>query len=160
MANISFNFKVYGDDAINREIMGVYERVGDWRPAFRLMRQSFFDMEQKQFDTQGSAGPHGKWAELSAARVLAKARHKPKLRPEILQATGALMRSLTILGAKGGRSRLAPKSMYVGSAVPYGKYHQKAQGNRIVRRPIDFPEQTKVEWIKIMQAHLALHLPR
>lgn len=150
-------FKVYGDNAINREIFGVKSRVSDFSPVFRMLRERFYEMEKQAFETEGSSGEHGKWRALADATVKRKARSQnPRLSMGILQARGYLLKSLTGLGNKGSTSRISRTSFFVGSTIPYGKYHQKPkEGSKLPRRRvIDFTEVEKREWVKLLQAYM------
>lgn len=148
-------FDVFGEPAINRELQGVYDRVNDWRPAFLKLRTRFHDMEKQQFETQGASGGE-KWAQLSAARVQAKARSRnPSLSSSIMVATGRLRQSLTVLGAKGAVSRMTRTKFYIGTTVPYGQFHQKGtSGGGVKRKVISFLEPEKRLWVKELQMHL------
>lgn len=150
-------FHVYGDKAINREILGVKSRVSDFGPVFRLLRERFYAMEKEAFRTEGASGAHGKWRALAENTVRRKARSRnPRLRPEILQARQYLMKSLTGLGNKGSTSRISRTSFFVGSTIPYGKFHQKPkEGSKLPRRRvIDFNEAEKRIWVKMLQEYM------
>lgn len=147
-------FHVYGDKAINREIIGLKARVSDFGPCFRMLRERFYAMEKEAFRTEGASGEHGKWRPLADATVKRKAR--AGLNPGILQARRFLFKSLTGLGNKGSTSRISRTSFFVGSTIAYGKFHQKPkEGGKLPRRRvIDFAEAEKREWVKMLQQYM------
>lgn len=153
------SFSVYGEQAINREILGRKENVSDWRPAFQALRLRFYAMEIEQFRSSGASGGD-LWPSVQPKRSRYKMNHRPRFSPLTMVATGALERSLTKLGAKGSRSRITKTSMYVGSTIPYGEFHQKGKGHNPVRKVVQFPEAEKKMWVREMQIHLNKHVAR
>ncbi len=150
---VTISLEVFGEAAISRELLRFSERALDAAPAFEEISKMFYDSETKQFDTEG-AWASGGWTPLKPATVAAKARKN--LRTNILQRTGALYESLTSDGSDFGHKIIGPSFMEITSSVPYGKYHQQADGpgKGIIpmRKPVELPEGVKVDMVKALQA--------
>lgn len=136
----------YGDVQLDRTLARFGDAVSDARPAWEAITRRFVALEKRQFSTEGAAASGG-WAPLSANYAEWKAAHYPG--KTILRRTDDLYHSLT-------RRPLPievhePTFMAIGSDVGYGEYHQHGGGNLPQRRPVELTEDTRREWVKILQ---------
>lgn len=163
---ITMRISAFGEDVFAREFLRFRDRLLDATPAFEAMADEFYASEQKQFDTEGAWGSGG-WKQLAPATVAAKA--AAGLDPRILHATLDLERSLTepdfqSSHVDGGSVRqIRPDEMFIGSNIPYGKFHQQAPYRSDwlpMRKPVELPEQVKIAMVKTMQRFLVGGQPR
>lgn len=144
---VTLRFSVYGEDQINRTLAR-FEAADDATPVWEALADDFLKIERRQFASEGAYGSGG-WAPLSPRYAKWKAEHYPG-RP-ILERTGDLVASLT----EGPQVRIiTPGFMVLGSAVDYGEYHQTGTPRMPRRRPIEFTESTRREWVKTMQRYI------
>lgn len=141
---------VNGDEQINRELLRFSDRAGDASPAFRRIAHEMRDQIGRQFASQGAVGSGG-WAPLKPSTLAKKAAEG--LSPNILQATGALMESLTSVGA-GNREVVTRDSLIFGSSIPYGRYHQSGTSRMPKRRPIEFSETDRRGFMRTLQRYV------
>jgi hypothetical protein len=150
---VTLSIEVFGEKAINRELMGLSERVADAIPAFENIAELFYMSEKQQFSTEGMWASGG-WLPLKPATVAVKANH-PGWSTMILQRTGAMMESLTHGDSDYSVKVITPEYMEVASSVPYGVYHQqpKGPGKGVIpmRKPVELPDGIKVDMVKILQ---------
>lgn len=123
----------------------------DMRPAFDSVHSLIVDVEKKQFATEGAAYS-GSWAPLAPSTVRHKARRG--LDPRILHATLRMMRSFTATTHADHVYRASADEMFVGSRVPYARYHQLGTRRMPRRRPFELDEAVRRNIVKILQAHL------
>lgn len=142
-------FTFYGDTQVDRTIDRMLADVADLRPVWEVLAGRFVTMEQRQFATEGQYGSGG-WAPLSPRYAAWKAEHYPG--KTILRRTDDLYRSLT--SRPLGVEVIEPRYMILGSAVPYGAFHQHGTGRMPRRRPVEFPESERREWVKVLQRFL------
>lgn len=151
---VEISIEVFGEKALNRELLRWGTRAQDASPAFVDIADLFYESEKKQFDSEGLWASGG-WTPLKPATVSAKVNH-PSWALEILQRTGAMKESLTSHDGGYSINVITPEFMEVGSKIPYGVYHQqpKGPGKGILpmRKPVELREQTKIEMVKILQA--------
>lgn len=143
-------FEFYGEVQIDRTLARAVEAVNDLRPVWEVLANRFAAMETRQFATEGAYGSGDRWAALSPRYAAWKARHYPG--KTILRRTDDLHRSLTKRPL--GVEVIEPQFMVLGSAVPYGRYHQHGGGNLPRRRPVEFPEAERREWVKVLQRYI------
>jgi phage gpG-like protein len=150
---VRIELSAFGDDVFSRELLRFSDRAEDMRPAFALIHNSFLGVERRQFSTEGTAYSGG-WAPLAESTRHYKERHG--LDPRILHATLALRDSLTSPNNAGHIYQVTRDSMFVGSSVPYGVFHQsRAPRTRLPRRPpVQLSEDVKKRWVKIIQSYL------
>lgn len=143
-----FTFEVAGVKEFDRSFNRVEGHIKDLRPVWDEIVPVFFEIEKRQFGTEGGAGRTGKWKPLTANYARWKAVQFPGA--PILQRTGRLMRSLT---GKTSDTVIEKKEQEfaIGSRVPYGKYHQT--GTR-ARPPISFSDQDRRDLQKGIQKGL------
>lgn len=141
---IRFTFVVDGEVQVDRAIEQFAKGVEDYTPAWKNVRDIFWQAEKERFEA-------AHWEALSPVYAAWKAVHyagKP-----ILQRTGALMESLT--GHHSGSIvEIHPLSVEVGSSLPYGIYHQRGTGSMPQRKIIDLDEGNKKAIMKAIQRHL------
>lgn len=145
------DLEAFGDVQFSREILRVGANAGNMRPAFDKVHDSIRGVEKKQFGSQGAAYSGG-WAPLAASTVRYKAARG--LDPRILHATGRLRRSFTTKGDPDHVYRASADEMFVGSRVPYAKFHQLGTQRMPRRRPFQLDEAARRDVVKILQAHL------
>lgn len=147
------SISAFGETEMSRELLRWSFAAYDMRPAFDRIHDSFTRREIYQFSTQG--GLSGGWAPLAASTVAYKAR--AGLDPRILVATGKLKNSLTRKGNENHVYTVTPDSMFIGSSVEYGKFHQsRAERHKLPRRPVVvLDDATRRNWVKILQTWLA-----
>ena len=147
---VELYFEVEGDVQLARSFSRFGEGVEDMRPAFRQIMEAFFQIEKKQFASEGRYGSGG-WESLSPTYALWKSRNFPGA--SILQRTRRMVLSLT--GETSDTVKeMSPKNFRIGTKVPYAGYHQTGT-SRMPRRPvIELTESDKREWIKIVQRWL------
>lgn len=144
----------YGDTQVDRTLERMAGDVEDARPAWEVLAERFRNNELRQFRTEGQHASGG-WAPLSADYAAWKARHYPG--KPILERTGDLKRSLT--ERPFGVEVLEPGFMLVGSAVPYGEYHQQGTPRMPRRRPVELPEDERREWVRVLQRFIVTGSP-
>lgn len=144
---------ISGDVQLNRELVGVSGRGQDMRPAFAAVLDLWRSETTEQFATEGQHASGG-WAPLKPATVAAKRRKGQ--RPEILRATDALMRSLTVPGDPNEIARMTETELDYGSKLPYAGVHQNPKpGNPLPqRRPVALTERARANSVKIIQRYL------
>lgn len=149
---MTITIDAFGETELNRTLLRIQHAAEDMRPAFNAIHDNFLILEERQFESEG--GYSGGWAPLADSTVAAKA--AAGLDPHILQATGELFRSLTEKGDENHVFRITGDSMFMGSKVDYGKYHQSREPrSRLPRRPpVTLPEQSKKLWVKFLQSWL------
>jgi phage gpG-like protein len=146
---MELQFRVLGDDQLKRTIIRFADDVTDAREPLQEVTKDFWQMEQKQFDSEGGAS--GGWASLKPDYAKWKARHFPGAK--ILEQTGTLKGSLTNQNP-WTVNELEKLKVTLGTKVGYAGYHQTGTGKMAQRRPIDFLEADKTRWAKIFQAWL------
>jgi phage gpG-like protein len=146
-----FDFEVAGELQVSRLFSRFGEKVADITPALKKIRSSFYQIEKKQFSSQGGYGSAG-WAPLSEAYAVRKAKLFPG--KGILEATGDLRKALTQSGAFGNVDILEHSSLVVGTNIGYAVYHQKGTKKMPQRKPIELPEQERKGWTSILHKHI------
>lgn len=140
-------FTFFGDVQVDRTLAGLEDRAEDVSEAWEAIADRFLGAEARQFSSEGGYGSAG-WSPLSPRYAAWKARHYPGA--PILVRTGELRRTLT----EGPEVRvIAPHDAWIGSAVPYGRFHQAGDGVPR-RRPVEMPESERREWVRIVQRFL------
>lgn len=145
------DLETFGEKQFSREILRVGANAKDMRPAFDEVHDLFLKVEDQQFSSQGGAYSGG-WRPLAPSTRSRKARLN--LDPRILHATLRLRKSLTNKTHVDHVYRASADEMFIGSRVPYGKFHQKGAGNLPRRRPVEFNDAIRRDILKILQRHL------
>lgn len=153
MAGVVLEFDAFGQKQLVRELTRFGELAGDATPAFEeiidLMRADIGE----QFDTEGGSMSGG-WAPLKPVTLERKV--AAGLQTEIMRATDRLMQSFTDDRGSDQVHEVTPMGFDFGSEVPYGKYHMgpAKDGSRPARKPIDFTEEQRRKYVKVLQEWL------
>lgn len=140
--------EVKGDEELNQLLDEMKFRLQNFMPAFHQIQESFFHMQEVQFETEGAFT--GGWQPLSEAYAVWKNRHVPGAK--ILELSGALRKSLTER-TKDSVTAITPRIAKFGTQIPYAQVHQ--QGKGIPRREIIVvPEEQKKAWMLIVANYL------
>lgn len=135
-------------DLISKQLGRMAARVANPIPAFQQIAARFALIMKEQFDSEG--GRAHKWAPLSPGYAAQKELRYPG--KPILQASGALMRSLTHepFGVEGATAT----EMVLGTDIPYAIFHQL--GIPLVpRRPVvDLTVVDRLEMTHIVQHYI------
>jgi phage gpG-like protein len=138
-------WQFYGDAQVDRTLERIELAAADASPAFELIAEDFLLAEREQFASEGAAASGG-WPALSEGYAAWKAAHFPG--QTILRRTDELYRSLT----EGPEIRvIEPHLMILGSAVPYGRFHQEGTDRMPQRRPVELTELRRRQWVKMLQ---------
>lgn len=141
---VRIRFSFYGEEQIDRTLVRFIEAAEDATPVWNVLADRFLVLEGRQFASEGGYASGG-WAPLSAAYAAWKAKNYPG--KTILRRTDDLWRSLT----QGPAIRIIePRFMVVGSDVDYGEYHQTGTGRMPRRRPIEFTDAERREWVRLI----------
>lgn len=143
---------VAGQVEMDRGLARFTDGIADWRPIWNVFGDTFYAYLSGQFQSEGAEGLGTPWKPLSAQYAAWKAKHFPG--KPILQRTGALMASLTGPKAAGSVFAPMPKSLTIGSTVPYALYHQLGTGRMPQRKEIVLTEEAKRELMKLAQMYL------
>lgn len=148
-----FTFEVSGEEQVRRRLSRIVSAGQDLSPAFRKIRDRFYEGEEQQFGTEGSWGSGG-WPPLSTRYAAGKARQHPG--KPIMEITGKLKRSLTQSGAEGNIENISRDTLSLGTSIAYAIYHQSTEPRTTLpRRPlIELPESERREWMQIIRLHL------
>jgi len=139
--------EVAGDVQLARSLSRFGDGIKDFRPVWEQIVKSFWDIERKQFESEGGYGSGG-WLPLSPSYAAWKEENYPG--KPILQRSGALFESLTGQ-ASGTIKQISDKSLTIGTDVFYAIFHQK--GSK-ARPPIDLTEQDKTAFMKLIQKYV------
>lgn len=113
---------VLGSERITKRYTGVALRAGHMEPAFEISAEILMEEFRHQFETEGAYGG-APWERLTEARVERKRREG--LSDKILQASQALMDSLTVPGDSNQILIISNSTMVLGSKLKYGKVHDR-----------------------------------
>jgi phage gpG-like protein len=149
---------VEGEAEFDREFVRLDATFSDLTPIWPDVRDKFWEIEEQQFDSEGSAGRSGKWKRLSKRYEVQKiARYGAGLK--ILQATGDLKSSLT-----GQTSdtiyRTSKDEIMIGTSLPYARHHHQGAGRLPQRKPIDLSERQREGLMKTIQGSLVKQIRR
>ncbi len=116
MPEVRIHWSVAGDVLLDRAFTRLAIDVADFTPALSSSGDILYSEIAHQFESEGEPS----WAPLSPRYAARKARRFPG--KPILQATGAMMESLTTNSAIGSVYELTPVSLTVGSDLRVGKW--------------------------------------
>lgn len=142
---------IYGEEQLERELLRFSAYAGSPQPAFHKIAEDMRHQIEEQFASEGGRGSGG-WAALKETTSLAKA--AAGLDPHILQATHKLVRSLTSTGGDHVE-QVTDSSLFFGSKVGYGQFHQKGTGKMPARKPVDFTELDRRGFVRTLQRYVA-----
>ncbi len=143
---------VAGEVEMDRGLARFTEGVADWRPIWNVFADTFYSYIKAQFASEGAEALGSKWAQLSDAYAAWKAVHYPG--KPILERTGRLLASLSSSKGAGAVYEPKPKSLTIGSTVPYAIFHQKGTEKMPQRKEIVLSEHAKRELMKLAQMYL------
>jgi phage gpG-like protein len=145
---------VFGETELSRKLLRFTQAVENPKPAFDMLHTQFLHLEHEQFESGGKFSPDGLWAPLADSTVARKA--ALGLDPRTLIASGRLFKSLSDPNSEDHIYHTTDDSMFIGSRVEYGVYHQsRAPRTRLPRRPpVSLPESEKKHWVKLLQGWL------
>jgi len=113
------------------------------------------------FERKQVRKPSLRWKKLDP--VYKKIKDKKYPGKNILEATGKLKRSMTVLGFSDNISKVTHKSGSFGSSVPYGNYHDDTKSPRktLSLRNFSLPSKTSYgAWLNIIESDLSAQLRR
>jgi Phage virion morphogenesis family len=151
---MKITMELHGEVQLNRRFMRWSSAAVDATPVWESIYSYLLGVEKQQFASEGAQSGH-QWAQLAASTVAQKARDN--LRPEILRATDAMLKSLTRPDDPNQLKIITPSMMAFGSMLPYARMHQKPgpRAHYPQRRPIDLTVRNKVAIVKGLQLWLA-----
>lgn len=150
---MQIDLEIFGDVQLRRKLTRFVNWAGNPLPVFRYLADQFLTGERKQFETEGRYASGG-WVPITARwreRKIAKG-----FDPRILHMTHRLRDSLTMTTSPDAVRRLTQDSMFVGTRVPYTKFHQKpGPGARLPqRRAVELTERQRVAWVRTIQRYI------
>lgn len=117
---------VFGEKHAASVLEGIADRAANARPAMEEIYLTILDIEDEAFANEGARSGFPRWANLSMATILWKAKHK--YHPAILQATGLLREVMTTYRHPGAVVRISALEITVQpklTVVPYARIQQK-----------------------------------
>lgn len=152
-----FRLDVHGETLVNRELERIGRRPTNAEPAFQAIAEDMLDITRSNFQSQGAARSGG-WAALAeSTKARKQASHDPTIRANwnrILHATEALFKSLTQRGSADALLIVQPTWMAYGSLLPYARLHQTGTSRMPQRRPVQFNEFDKRQFIQRIQRYV------
>jgi len=145
---MEIRFEVDGDVQLARSLSRFSDDVADLSPAFNEIVPMFYEMEAKQFASEGAYGGVI-WPKLAEATLKSR---NPLSSGKIMQLSGRLVGSL--IGGSERIVRVEKLSLELGTAVPYAVYHQRGGGRLPARPLILLPESERKAWMKVIQRYL------
>jgi len=137
-----------GADLISKQLGRMAGRIANPIPAFQQIAARFALIMKEQFDTEG--GRAHQWAALSPGYAAQKELRYPG--KPILQASGALMKSLTHepFGVEGATAT----EMVLGTDIPYAIFHQLGTKGMPARPVVDLTVIDRLEMAHIVQHYI------
>jgi phage gpG-like protein len=139
---------VFGDVQLDRKLLRLERRGQDLSPVFDVLADDFFELESRQFSSEGGFASGG-WDPLADSTVRRRGSAHP-----ILDESSELRDSLTQDGAKGSIRRITSDELFVGTDVDHAQYHQTGTPRMPRRRPVEFRETDRRRWVKAIQRYL------
>lgn len=124
---------IEGDETLLQALRRLDESQRDLAALWPKLANTFYDIERRQFQSEG--GRAKSWSALSPEYAAAKAVTYPG--QPILQASGALMRSLTSQTDEHAIYDARPDGVTLGTSDPKAVYHQEGTRRMPARPPID-----------------------
>ena len=140
--------EVFGEKQVARELLNYSERIDQAGLALAKIHEEMQDQIADQFDTEGARGSGG-WAPLAESTLLQKA--AAGVDPHILLFTHELRDSLVESGHSSHVFRVDDETLVFGSSVEYGAYHQQGTVNMPQRRPVEFTEVDREDFVRTLQ---------
>lgn len=132
---------VTGDKAIERTLLLLAARAGNFQPALEAVAGVLMEDVQQQFDENGQ----GRWAPDRPESVRKKV--AAGLDPRVMRATLALERSLTNRGDSEQELNVSAYEVTLGSRLPYA-------GRQLRRRPVVITAAARLRTHAILSAWL------
>lgn len=158
MKGVRMDLEIFGETAISRDLLRFGDRMTDARPAFENILEMMEDDIAELFESEGTSGGTA-WEALSDETLRRKAALNQQ--PDVLQATRALLDSLTADTHGSGIRQASAQELVFGSSLMTddGKYniselHQKGTENMPARPPLQFSETQKRNYIKELQRYV------
>lgn len=165
MVDITTSYVIENDIAFGKALDDALAKVDNLSFAFKEISRDWMKSNKAQFGLKGS----GLYPPLSPRYAAQKKRKFPSA--SILVATGRLRDSVTVKGHKDQILSVSKRSLVMGSAVPYGIYHQsdRPRSKMPLRRFIfigaEAPSHARradagrlERWLKIIEAEVARKL--
>lgn len=143
---LQFKADVQGEGQLIAALAQFENSFHDLHALWPKLADVFYGIEREQFDSEGGHGAGG-WAALSGNYAKQKAKEFPGRK--ILQATGALMESLTTKDAQYGIYEEADAALTLGSALPYAQFHQSGTSYMPARPEIALTDQDRARFINV-----------
>lgn len=124
---------VDGQKAFSGAVDAIAKGISDFRPVWPEIELAFFRLELEQFNSEGSRGG-SRWKPLSEKYARWKAKKYPG--KQILERSGRLKRSLSVIGGQDSIRIQEPLSLSLGTSVPYAIPHQRGAGKLPQRPPM------------------------
>jgi phage gpG-like protein len=148
---VKIEFDVFGDVQLARQMLRFSERSADVSPAWEAFADVVEAIERRQFNSQGVTSSLG-WAPLKPSTIAAKA--SAGLDPRILHATQRLRGSLTQRSHPDHVRQIAPHEAFVGTRVPYARFHQRGTRRMPRRRAVELTVMQRRNLVRILQLYL------
>ncbi len=130
---MNLKLSIDGKAQFNQAFDVLAEGITDFRPVWPEIELQFFRAELEQFNTIGARGGQV-WQPLSKGYAKWKAKKYPG--KPILQRSGRLLRSLSVIGGADSVREQQPLSLTLGTRVPYANYHQRGTRKMPQRPPM------------------------
>jgi len=140
---------VRGAKEASSRLHGMTVRASDMRDALNRIADEFCQHEGTVFLNQGAIVGMSGWAPLSLEYAEEKARSG--FSDGILVRTGKLRMSLTSKMDPYFVMRLTPKTLRIGTSVPYAKFHRSGTSKMPARDPIRITPAQRVRWAQILK---------
>jgi hypothetical protein len=143
---------VLGDMVLSRAISRFGEGVGDFRPAWRQIRDDFYRIEAEQFESEGARGPAGPWPALSPRYGTWKAKNVPGI--PIMQLTGWMAGQMA--SGRGMTEEMEPMTLRLAPTLDYPVYHQRGSAKTGLprRKVVDLTEEDKEGWMRMLHEYV------
>lgn len=151
---LMFSITLEGVEEARFSLLRFRDTAMDFREPFREIANDIWGLMRRQMQSQGQFRSGG-WQRLAPATIERK--HRQALDMRILYAKHRLWRS--VASGYAGRDsvrRIQKQSMFVGTRVPYAKYHHsKAPRRHLPRRPlIELNSDDNLRFARLLQAHI------
>jgi len=113
----------------------------DLRPTFKVIGIGYRKEVKQIFDRKQPRGKGLKWPELSPTYKQWKDKNHPGA--PLLVLSGALLRSMTVLGASGNISDIRPTQATFGTLISYGQFHDDGT-SKMPKRNFSEPSQRRL----------------
>lgn len=151
---LAIEVEVFGVKQLSRVMAVSLDAVKDLRPAWWYITEDFVKREQTVFTRQGAVQGWAKWKPLNPEYLAWKKANGWS--PKIMVQGGRTAHSLTDRKAADFIEHMTPKSLEIGTRVPYAHFHQKPgdKSRNPKREVIRVTENQKKFWIKTIQAFI------